>query len=636
MLRYVTEDAFVQALECRRRLAYAGDRRYARAEDAGAAAALVEEGQLVEALARCLHPSGSEIATGELDEALAETAEALAVPEVTLFRPALAHAGCLARPDILVKRGERIDMIEVASKSFDSRSPGLLGERGGVPAQWRPTLLKLAFQRWVASMALPGRTVQPHLLLPDHAKQAPASGLPGLFRLVAQEAGRPRIELAEPLPGPVTLARLPLSVVAADALIARVLDEELLGATAGAAGLGEEAQALARLLRSGHRARAVFGPHCKGCPYRVRPCELAAGQRSGFAECWTEALGWSQADLDQPHIFDLWCVPRQGEPLLASGMRRLAEVTEKRWQSLFGTRMKPRQRVQVDLARRSSPCLRVDPRLAEVVSGWRFPLSFIDFETARPAVPPFAGSRPYDIVAFQFSCHTLEEGGTLRHGEWIELRPGGSPNLAFVRALRAALQGSGTVLHYSHHELTVLREIAGQLEEAAPVEPDSVALLAWLRAIDGTGEEARRLRGGWDTFDMIQPLRQGLYYHRRMGGSNSLKDVLPAAMAASSFLRQAYSRSYTGTNFPEGIVFWRQETGASAPADPYQLLAAAAGPARGAAPIVCGSDAMAAYARLQLAAVSEADRRAVGAHLLRYCELDTLAMVMLYQHWSCD
>lgn len=46
-----------------------------------------------------------------------------------------------------------------------------------------------------------------------------------------------------------------------------------------------------------------------------------------------------------------------------------------------------------------------------------------------------------------------------------------------------------------------------------------------------------------------------------------------------------------------------------------------------------GGAAMAAYARLQFEDLSLAQRQSLRSALLRYCELDTLAMVMALQAW---
>ena len=47
-----------------------------------------------------------------------------------------------------------------------------------------------------------------------------------------------------------------------------------------------------------------------------------------------------------------------------------------------------------------------------------------------------------------------------------------------------------------------------------------------------------------------------------------------------------------------------------------------------------GGAAATAYARLQFEDVDEVERRMIREALLRYCELDTLAMVMIVQGWQ--
>jgi hypothetical protein len=47
-----------------------------------------------------------------------------------------------------------------------------------------------------------------------------------------------------------------------------------------------------------------------------------------------------------------------------------------------------------------------------------------------------------------------------------------------------------------------------------------------------------------------------------------------------------------------------------------------------------GGAAMMAYARMQFTQMSEAERGLLCDALLKYCELDTFAMVMIYQYWA--
>jgi len=46
-----------------------------------------------------------------------------------------------------------------------------------------------------------------------------------------------------------------------------------------------------------------------------------------------------------------------------------------------------------------------------------------------------------------------------------------------------------------------------------------------------------------------------------------------------------------------------------------------------------GGSALIAYAKMQFTDMSDDEREALLKALLQYCELDTLAMVMIYEHW---
>ncbi len=50
--------------------------------------------------------------------------------------------------------------------------------------------------------------------------------------------------------------------------------------------------------------------------------------------------------------------------------------------------------------------------------------------------------------------------------------------------------------------------------------------------------------------------------------------------------------------------------------------------------LASGGAAMMAYAHIQYADVPLGEREAYGQALLRYCELDTLAMLMVVEHWG--
>ena len=47
-----------------------------------------------------------------------------------------------------------------------------------------------------------------------------------------------------------------------------------------------------------------------------------------------------------------------------------------------------------------------------------------------------------------------------------------------------------------------------------------------------------------------------------------------------------------------------------------------------------GAAALIAFGKMQFTEMGDDERAALKAALLRYCELDTLAMVMIYEHWN--
>jgi hypothetical protein len=117
-------------------------------------------------------------------------------------------------------------------------------------------------------------------------------------------------------------------------------------------------------------------------------------------------------------------------------------------------------------------------------------------------------------------------------------------------------------------------------------------------------------------------------------------------MSSSDFLRDRYGKpTYGGAgvslNIEQPIAWWQMRDGIVI--DPYSLLPPIFGDVsqqeidaieEGLSELQEGGAAMVAYGRLQFESLPAARRDAICAALLRYCELDTLAMVMAVQAWT--
>ena len=197
---------------------------------------------------------------------------------------------------------------------------------------------------------------------------------------------------------------------------------------------------------------------------------------------------------------------------------------------------------------------------------------------------------------------------------------------------------------WSHHENTILSGIAAQLASEEHPPPDVEALQEFLTSLT---------KGGTRAMVDLCNLAAKAYFHPDTRGSSSIKKVLPATLKSSQLLKERYSQPIYGApggipslNFASTDGFaWISLDADGSPTDPYAKLKDIARemlPTGTAADfsddsiIAEGGAAATAYARLQFEQMDEATRARILAALLRYCELDTLAMAMIVEAWVAD
>ena len=88
--------------------------------------------------------------------------------------------------------------------------------------------------------------------------------------------------------------------------------------------------------------------------------------------------------------------------------------------------------------------------------GW--PRYYFDFETMAPAVPVFAGMRPYNAQAFQWSCHMELENGLMDHREFLA-DGDKAPMRSCAESLIDALGNFGPIFVYTSFEDGVPQEV---------------------------------------------------------------------------------------------------------------------------------------------------------------------------------
>jgi len=139
------------------------------------------------------------------------------------------------------------------------------------------------------------------------------------------------------------------------------------------------------------------------------------------------------------------------------------------------------------------------------------PVYHLDFETLAPAIPRFAGTRPYDSIPFQFSAHVEQADGTVSHTEYLH-GDSSDPREPLALALLDALGETGSICVYTGFEARVIRDLAAALPELAP-------------RLEALPERI------WD----LHPVIRNNYYHPGFRGSFSIKQVLPALIPQMSY-----------------------------------------------------------------------------------------------------
>lgn len=644
--RYLTKSRYKLALECPTKLYYTGKKDIFEdiSIDDPFLKALASGGFQVGELAKIQHPGGHMIETLDYDQSIKQTNDLLKHDNVIIYEAAFQHSFLFVRVDILVKTGKHIQLIEVKSKSFDPNvddpfydKQALKKGKQKIKSKWRPYLEDIAFQMHVVSLAKPEFSFIPFLMMADKSKYATVSGLNQKFLLQENRSGRTFIKVKEGTKvgdlGDPILCKICVSE-----------QVEVIHAREGKTAYSDEISKLANAYANDEKVYPILGSYCKECQFKSTD-----PAKSGFHHCWREVAKLKDSELAGPFVFDVWNF-RKSKKLIENGTYMMKDIAESdvniKEADKPGISSSERQWKQIELATKNIYEPYIHPGLREEIESWRYPLHFIDFETTMVAIPFNQGRRPYEQIAFQFSHHQVEKNGKITHkGQFLNRKVGEFPNFNFLRALKVELEkDNGTIFRYAAHENNVLCQIFDQLTTSN--EPDKEELQDWIRSITTSKSDGR---GKWESersmVDMCE-LVKSYYYHPLTKGSNSIKKVLPASLIQSNIIKERYSKPIYGSdngikslNFQDWVWVQFDENGNLI--DPYKLLPPVFKGIEtekldlllGADDLADGGSAMIAYAKMQFTEMAEVERKAISDALLKYCELDTFAMVLLFEHW---
>lgn len=643
MSRYLTKTRFKLAAECPTKLFYTGkDQIYKNTKDEESFLAMLAEGGFqVGELAKQYFPDGIEVKAFVNSEALEETSKLLEKENVVIFEAAVRYQDLFVRIDILIKEGNSFKLIEVKAKSYNSTKPEILGARGAISSGFRPYIEDVAFQAYVLRSANPNTTVKSFLMMPDKSVSVLHSGLNQLFK-IKREGKRSKVIPSKDLEK-INLDTNILTMVPVDDYV-EMINRDGVHYLRYVDSLPQLADKWSQAYKLDVKIPPDPGVQCGKCEFKSNSNDQL---KSGFKECWSEIYKLTEADFNEGTVLDVFRF-RGKDKLISDGRVRISSISSDDIvvkEDRDKLTLSQRQMLQVKgipIEEDRGGYWISEKLLRREIANWKFPYHFIDFETSTVALPFHAGMKPYEPVAFQYSHHVMYADGRVEHaGQFLMTDPGVFPNFKFAEKLKEELDKNiGTVFMWSGHENTILNKIIEQLQGSSNPPENAGEIIEFLKALVKDRNRAM--------YDLCQ-LSRDAYFHIDTKGSSSIKKVLPSILKISKTLKQKYNKPTYGstTGIPsknfKNFTWWVGSADGN-PVDPYEFLkkfnktiygedSEPSNDDNEEMAIAEGGAAATAYSRLQFEDINLPDREKINEALLRYCELDTLAMVMIVEGW---
>ncbi len=175
--------------------------------------------------------------------------------------------------------------------------------------------------------------------------------------------------------------------------------------------------------------------------------------------------------------------------------------------------LNPKQTIQKQTIASRKPFIN-EKGLKNFIKKLVYPLYFLDFETFQNTIPIFDDQRPYQQIPFQFSLHVIESKGQVPKHHSFLAEGSEDPRKKFLEALTKVIGKNGSIIVYNQSfEQGVLEDLKDVFKEDAK----NIAFMI------------RRME------DLLMPFRNFDYYALRQQGSCSIKYVLPALVAGKGY-----------------------------------------------------------------------------------------------------
>lgn len=206
-------------------------------------------------------------------------------------------------------------------------------------------------------------------------------------------------------------------------------------------------------------------------------------------------------------------------------------------------------------------------KIAKRMDAWEYPLHFLDYETFQYAIPQFEGVRPFQQMCFQYSLHTIDRPGAEPRHSEFLSRGEDDPARALAEHLRDAMSGGIGTVLVWYEAFEKTRN-----DEMGKMYPE---LADFFQEVNSK------------TYDLMKIFADKLYIHPEFKGRSSIKKVLPVLVPELKYSDLGIGDGLTAT------ISW--------------------------------------YRAVKWPHLDETERQRIFTDLEKYCELDTVAMVRIFE-----
>lgn len=206
------------------------------------------------------------------------------------------------------------------------------------------------------------------------------------------------------------------------------------------------------------------------------------------------------------------------------------------------------------------------PEILKRMDSWDYPLQFLDYETFSYAIPQFDGVRPFQQMCFQYSLHTIARPGAEPRHDYFLSHGDDDPPRAMSASLKEAMSDGIGTVFVWYEAFEKTRNT-----EMAAMFPEYADFYEEVNA---------------KTVDLMKIFSDRLYIHPDFRGRSSIKKVLPVLVPKLTYATLGIGDGLTAT------ISW--------------------------------------YRAVKWESMDKDTRQKVFDDLETYCELDTIAMVEIF------